>query len=105
MKRSDLVLVLATLGAAALASIAVSVLVERNVSIVEFLFVALPTMFVLALCWQASKYYIIVSEDDATEWDAPASQEGDDTTPTIGEFNGESEPAEPPEEKRTQKQG
>lgn len=104
MKRADLVLVLAAVGAVVLASVAVSVLVERNVTTIEFLFVALPTMFVLALCWQASKYYIILSEDETKEWDAPVYQEGDDATPTVGEFNSEPEPTEQTEERRAQSQ-
>ncbi|MEF8784718.1 MAG: hypothetical protein V5A45_02205 [Haloarculaceae archaeon] len=83
MRKSDLLSALAALLAVGIAGVAVSVLVDRNVSIVEFLFVALPVMFVLSLCWQASKYYIVVSEDDAAEWDVPRQPtSGDSTTST-----------------------
>jgi hypothetical protein len=102
MKQSDILLGVGALCAVALAGVAVSRLVSRNVTIVEFLFVALPILFVLALCWQASKYYIIVSEGDTGEWDAPGEVDGNDTVASTGSYDGGN--SEHTDEQRTQSQ-
>lgn len=85
MRRFDLALAVVTLCAVVLSGVAVSTVLDRNVSIVEFLFIALPTVFVLTLCWQASKYYIVVSEDPTAEWETPVQPENEHATTTEAE--------------------
>jgi len=85
MRKPGLLNLIIVLGAISLSSAAIFILFDRNISVVEFLFVAMPIMFILFLFWQASKYYIIVSEDDAREWDGLSYPESKDTTVTVTE--------------------
>jgi hypothetical protein len=55
----------------ALSGVGFVVLLDLPLSTFELLFFAVPVAFVLFLCWEASKYYIIITDEDASEWSLP----------------------------------
>ncbi|MBV0900728.1 hypothetical protein [Haloarcula salina] len=94
------------------------VVLRSHLSAFEGAFFLTPATFVLFLCWEASKYYVIVDEDDAAEWHVPVrSESGDrarqsgtadgarpsdasDVPETVYDFDGQDRPFEPPDERR-----
>lgn len=59
----------------ALSGVGFVVVLDLSLSTFELLFFATPVMFILFLCWEASKYYIIITDEDASEWSLPVDSE------------------------------
>lgn len=94
MKRRDTVLSLVSILVVGTASTGFLVVTQQATSPIELVFFTLPTLFIAFLCAQASRYYLVISEDDMREWEIPAKPEPKQTQPPS---SGDNETDKPPE--------
>jgi hypothetical protein len=79
MRVRDAVALVVGLSAVTLGAVGFVARVGLPMSAFEILFFAVPVAFVLFLCWQASKYYIVTSDADASEWSFPVDSDADES--------------------------
>jgi len=82
VRRRDTIVIVISVAVVGTASTGFLVVSQQITSPIELVFFALPTLFIAFLCAQASRYYIVISEDDMQEWEIPAKAESEQARPT-----------------------